>query len=110
MNTKGQAVNLKILFNRIEMLFADQFKIPSKEAIRLLMKKMGFRYQDVGSSGNFVETKDIKSKSGTTFKSDGPTTTSRPSATSTTTTASQQTLVPSSNSQHPRTMSPGPPR
>ncbi|KAG0357812.1 hypothetical protein BGZ54_000178, partial [Gamsiella multidivaricata] len=62
MNTKGQAVNFRVLFNHIKMLFADQFKTPCKETIRLLMKKMGFRYQDVGNTRNFVETEDTKAK------------------------------------------------
>ncbi|KAG0343770.1 hypothetical protein BGZ54_006072, partial [Gamsiella multidivaricata] len=62
MNIKGQAVNVRVLFNRIKVLFVDQFKIPGKEAIRLLMKKVGFRYQDVRNTRNFVESEDIKAK------------------------------------------------
>ncbi|KAI7828605.1 hypothetical protein BC939DRAFT_500717 [Gamsiella multidivaricata] len=41
------------------VLFADQFMIPSKEVIHLLMEKMDSRYQDVGNTRNSVGTEDI---------------------------------------------------
>ncbi|KAI7821944.1 hypothetical protein BC939DRAFT_493894 [Gamsiella multidivaricata] len=62
MNTKGQVVNLRVRFNHIKVPFADQSNIPRKRAIRLLMNEMGFRYQDVGNTMDFVETEDIKAK------------------------------------------------
>ncbi|KAI7828107.1 hypothetical protein BC939DRAFT_527026 [Gamsiella multidivaricata] len=37
-------------------------KVPSKEAIRSLMKKIDSRYQDVGNTSNSIEAEDIKAK------------------------------------------------
>lgn len=37
-------------------------RIPSREAIRLLMVKMGFVYRNVGNTKNFIDTRDIKEK------------------------------------------------
>jgi hypothetical protein len=62
LNAVGKCVNLTILRNRLKEAYGDDFRIPSKESIRVAMVSMKFSYKSVNRTKNFVESEDIKKK------------------------------------------------
>lgn len=62
LNLSGSVVTINRLRKHLQETWLSSYNIPSKEAIRRIMIKIGFKFDETTKTTNFVETYDIKKK------------------------------------------------